>query len=125
MAPRVYNYRDSDDWKVHGLCAPEPTPDPPEWLHLDVPSTQKWRNEWAIAEQARVWSVFFPDSKMYADEAKAICRNCPVQVRCLTFALQTRQDFGVWGGLTENERKRLLKRRTRQARRDLAATAAS
>jgi len=37
--------------------------------------------------------------------AKAVCASCPVRERCLTFALDTHQDFGVWGGLDEDERR--------------------
>jgi WhiB family transcriptional regulator, redox-sensing transcriptional regulator len=42
--------------------------------------------------------------------AKAVCWGCPVRERCLTDALESGQDAGVWGGLTEDER-RVLKRR--------------
>ena len=45
--------------------------------------------------------------------AKEYCRGCPVQTECLTFALRTRQQYGVWGGLSESERGR---RRARLAR---------
>lgn len=41
-------------------------------------------------------------------QAKAICRQCPIQVACLTHALKN-TEFGVWGGTTELERKELLK----------------
>src|SRR5436305_8397651 len=46
--------------------------------------------------------------------AKTICGACPVQSECLDFALKTRQEFGIWGGTTEDER-RLLAPQTRQA----------
>lgn len=39
--------------------------------------------------------------------AKAICAACPVQPECLDFALKTRQEFGIWGGTTEDERRAL------------------
>lgn len=39
--------------------------------------------------------------------AKAICRLCPVRVECLEWALETGQDAGVWGGLSEEERRAL------------------
>lgn len=56
-------------------------------------------------------SLFFPESEADADEAKAVCATCPVRQACLEFALATRQHDGVWGGLTESERKRLRRRR--------------
>jgi WhiB family redox-sensing transcriptional regulator len=46
--------------------------------------------------------------------AKQVCACCPVKAQCLEFALQTRQDAGIWGGLDEDERRML--RRARQAR---------
>jgi WhiB family redox-sensing transcriptional regulator len=43
------------------------------------------------------------------EEAKRVCAVCPVQPQCLEFALRTRQEFGIWGGTTEDERRGLLK----------------
>jgi WhiB family redox-sensing transcriptional regulator len=40
-------------------------------------------------------------------EAKAICRQCPVRMECLSFAVATTQKFGIWGGLSERERREL------------------
>jgi WhiB family redox-sensing transcriptional regulator len=50
------------------------------------------------------------------DDAKAVCRRCAVVTVCLQWALENNQDSGVWGGLSEDER-RSLKRRTARARR--------
>jgi WhiB family transcriptional regulator, redox-sensing transcriptional regulator len=55
--------------------------------------------------------VFFPLTDEEAGEAKAVCATCPVRELCLEYALVTRQDDGVWGGLTETERRRLRRRR--------------
>ncbi|MCW2541575.1 MAG: putative regulatory protein [Frankiales bacterium] len=44
-------------------------------------------------------------------KAKAICSGCPVRVACLADALDSRAEFGVWGGMTERERRNLLRRR--------------
>ena len=65
--------------------------------------------------------LFFPigntgPALLQIEEAKAVCRRCPVTETCLTWALDTGQDAGVWGGLSEDER-RALKRRTARARR--------
>jgi WhiB family transcriptional regulator, redox-sensing transcriptional regulator len=56
--------------------------------------------------------LFFPISSSgpsgpQVAQAKAICAGCPVRRQCLAFALRTRQDHGVWGGLTEQERHSL------------------
>jgi WhiB family redox-sensing transcriptional regulator len=40
--------------------------------------------------------------------AKAICVTCPVRRECLEYALRVREPHGIWGGLTEGERRRLL-----------------
>ena len=45
-----------------------------------------------------------------AAEAKAVCACCLVRRLCLAFALRTRQAHGIWGGLTEDERRRLDRR---------------
>ena len=42
--------------------------------------------------------------------AKRICRGCPVRYECLADALDNRIEFGVWGGMTERERRALLRR---------------
>lgn len=43
--------------------------------------------------------------------AKVICRECPVRAKCLEFALDTREPYGIWGGLNELERRRLMAKR--------------
>lgn len=43
-------------------------------------------------------------------KAALICRNCPVIVECAAEALDNRVEFGIWGGMTERERRALLKR---------------
>ncbi|MFE2009010.1 WhiB family transcriptional regulator [Streptomyces sp. NPDC059491] len=45
------------------------------------------------------------------NQAKALCTGCPVRAECLAHALDSRIEHGVWGGMTERERRALLKRR--------------
>lgn len=64
--------------------------------------------------------VFFPigsgpRAMEVADVAKAICATCPVQVQCLRFAVATNQQYGIWGGCDEEER-RMIRRRLRSER---------
>ncbi len=54
-----------------------------------------------------------PEPVAQAERAKAICAECVVREECLQFALTTRQEFGIWGGTTESER-RTLRRRLRR-----------
>jgi WhiB family redox-sensing transcriptional regulator len=51
--------------------------------------------------------VFFPEKGGSTKDAKTVCLACPVRVQCLTWAMKTDQRFGVWGGLSERERRRL------------------
>jgi WhiB family transcriptional regulator, redox-sensing transcriptional regulator len=46
------------------------------------------------------------------NNAKKICRGCPVRLECLADALDNRIEFGVWGGMTERERRALLRKHT-------------
>ncbi|OKJ52628.1 WhiB family transcriptional regulator [Streptomyces sp. CB02261] len=45
------------------------------------------------------------------NQAKAICTGCSVRTRCLAYALDNRIEYGIWGGMTERERRRLLRRK--------------
>jgi WhiB family transcriptional regulator, redox-sensing transcriptional regulator len=56
-------------------------------------------------------STFFPSDGVGVDKARKICAGCPVMTRCLEYALDQRIDHGVWGGCSERERRRILKRR--------------
>lgn len=59
--------------------------------------------------------IFYPVSDEEAEDAKAICRSCQVQELCLEWALSSREKEGVWGGATERERRRIIRRRRRSA----------
>ncbi|MEU5884767.1 WhiB family transcriptional regulator [Spirillospora sp. NPDC047279] len=54
--------------------------------------------------------LFFPIGPDELEAAKAFCRRCHVHGACLEFALRTGQRHGVWGGLDEDERRRLRRR---------------
>jgi len=54
-----------------------------------------------------------PDKEARIEAAKAICAGCPVKVDCLEFALQIKEDYGIWGGLTPEERYTIRRRRQR------------
>ena len=44
------------------------------------------------------------------ERAKQVCEDCEVRAECLRFALETRQEFGIWGGTDEKERARLRRK---------------
>ena len=73
-----------------------------------------WRNRAACLDEDP--ELFFPigntgPALLQIDEAKQVCHRCPVVEDCLQWALESGQDAGVWGGMSEDER-RALKRRT-------------
>jgi WhiB family transcriptional regulator, redox-sensing transcriptional regulator len=75
--------------------------------------------DWRAAAACRLVDpeLFFPISNSgpslhLATRAKAVCAACEVQSECLAFALRTRQNHGIWGGLTEDERAATVRRRS-------------
>ena len=54
--------------------------------------------------------AFFPEKGGSTREAKKVCLSCEVRVDCLEYALESDERFGIWGGLSERERRRLKKR---------------
>ncbi|MFJ2278885.1 WhiB family transcriptional regulator [Streptomyces sp. NPDC087866] len=78
------------DWRQQGICKDEGDPD-----------------------------LFFPVGNtgialLQIEEAKAVCRRCPVMETCGDWAMDTGQDTGVWGGLSEDERRAIKRRAARQ-----------
>jgi WhiB family redox-sensing transcriptional regulator len=68
---------DAEEWMAAGLCA-QTDPD-----------------------------AFFPEKGGSTREAKAVCRRCPVIDECLTYAIEHDERFGIWGGYSERERRRI------------------
>ena len=72
-----------------------------------------WRDRAACLEVDP--ELFFPIGNtgpaiLQIEEAKAVCRTCPVIDTCLKWALETGQDAGVWGGMSEEERRSVKRR---------------
>lgn len=83
-------------------------------LTTDAATDPNWRASAACAEVD--FEMFFPigdnnASREQAADAKRVCSRCPVQEICLKWALENRQDSGVWGGMTEQERYAIHGRR--------------
>ena len=73
-------------------------------------SHHDWRDDAACRDADP--ELFFPDgdirsARAQVKRAKLICRGCPVSATCLSWALADGQEAGIWGGLTEDERRRL------------------
>ncbi|WP_406089363.1 WhiB family transcriptional regulator [Streptomyces sp. NBC_01013] len=80
---------------------------------------ENWRTNAACRDEDP--DLFFPigstgPALVQAEDAKAVCRGCPVRKECLRWALENSQDAGVWGGLDETERRALKRRSRRQAK---------
>lgn len=54
--------------------------------------------------------AFFPEKGGSTREAKKVCLGCEVRAECLEYALENDERFGIWGGLSERERRKLKKR---------------
>src|SRR3982074_720444 len=67
--------------------------------------------------------LFFPERGMSTREAKEVCRGCVVREDCLEYALANGEKFGIWGGLSERERRRLRRQRAMARRAATGATA--
>jgi WhiB family redox-sensing transcriptional regulator len=61
--------------------------------------------------------LFFPERGASTREAKGVCRGCEVRVECLEYALAQGEKFGIWGGLSERERRRVRRQRALERRR--------
>ncbi|MFC4506123.1 MULTISPECIES: WhiB family transcriptional regulator [Streptomyces] len=85
----------------------------------DLPVNSNWRVRGACAQEDP--ELFFPigntgPALLQIDEAKAVCRRCPVLETCAAWTLETGQTHGVSGGMSENDRRRIKRRAARQAR---------
>lgn len=75
-----------------------------------------------ISDSARAWQarancmgvdpeLFFPERGSSTREAKEVCRGCVVRIECLEFAIANSEKFGIWGGMSERERRRVRRAR--------------
>lgn len=75
---------------------------------FDAAEEQDWQ-ERALCAQTDP-EAFFPEKGGSTREAKRICQGCEVRSECLEYALAHDERFGIWGGLSERERRKLKKR---------------
>jgi WhiB family redox-sensing transcriptional regulator len=60
--------------------------------------------------------IFFPERGGSSKSARQVCARCEVRLQCLEYALNNKEQFGIWGGTSERERRRLRKERVRRLR---------
>jgi WhiB family transcriptional regulator, redox-sensing transcriptional regulator len=77
---------------------------PTSWPAL-APGDESWRLDALCAETDP--EAFFPEKGGSTREAKRVCVGCDVRAECLEYALANDERFGIWGGLSERERRRL------------------
>ncbi|MBG6239569.1 WhiB family redox-sensing transcriptional regulator [Mycetocola sp. CAN_C7] len=94
---------------------------PDDWfidpVQLGVPGVRKavdddnplsWQTDSLCAQTDP--EAFFPEKGGSTRDAKRICTSCEVRSQCLEYALENDERFGIWGGLSERERRKLKKR---------------
>lgn len=78
--------------------------------NTDTEEREQW---WNLANCLGVEpNLFYPERGASTREAKAVCRGCTVRDDCLEYALSNGEKFGIWGGLSERERRRIRRQRT-------------
>lgn len=103
-----------DSWSVSGAGGKYPT----RWTEsLIIP--EPWVGD-ALCPQTDP-EAFFPEKGGSTRAAKKICEGCDVREQCLDYALRNDERFGIWGGLSERERRKL--RRPRPAAHSVTRTA--
>jgi WhiB family redox-sensing transcriptional regulator len=104
MTQSEYRSRVPEDWFI----------DP---VRLGVPGVRKeigdgdslsWQSDSLCAQTDP--EAFFPEKGGSTRDAKKICASCEVRTQCLQYALANDERFGIWGGLSERERRKLRKR---------------
>ncbi|MFE0189658.1 WhiB family transcriptional regulator [Streptomyces sp. NPDC059008] len=89
----------------------------------DLPINPNWRDRGACKDVDP--DLFFPvgstgPALLQVEEAKSVCRRCPVLETCAAWALENREAHGVWGGMSEDDRRRIKRHMTRERSRKAA-----
>ena len=95
-----------DDWDTAPASIDHREPSHRSPGLFDLLRPQPWMDQ-ALCREVDP-DLWFPDKGANAKPAVAICQLCPVAAECLDYALTNRERFGVWGGVTERPRRKLL-----------------
>lgn len=106
---------DVDDAPMELVAEPEQRVAQPVWIGLPLRGSEyddegelAWQGD-ALCAQTDP-EAFFPEKGGSTRDAKKVCSACNVRSQCLEYALANDERFGIWGGLSERERRRLRKR---------------
>jgi len=108
MASSEYRPSVPDNWFEDPIRLGVPGVRQPEILHDEEENPLAWQSDSLCAQTDP--EAFFPEKGGSTRDAKKICGSCEVRARCLEYALQNDERFGIWGGLSERERRKLRKR---------------
>jgi WhiB family redox-sensing transcriptional regulator len=98
---------------ANGVRLPRWPPDPIPQPVKPAPERLFERADWMVWAECKHLdsAIFFPERHEDGRLAKQICADCPVRVLCLNYALDNREQFGIWGGKSVQERRRILRER--------------
>lgn len=94
----------------------------PRALAQTVEDTKRGWSDRALCRAADP-EIFFPPNDSPATEARRICTACPVRGQCLAYAVAADEPFGIWGGLSTEERRSLRRQLRRRQPADPAGSA--
>jgi WhiB family redox-sensing transcriptional regulator len=92
--------------------------------NFEIGGNDMWIEDWtpkAVCRSATPDELFVRGAEQ--NKAKQMCAGCPVRTECLAEALDNQIEWGVWGGMTERERRALLRRRPNASWRSVLETA--
>jgi len=104
MAPSEYRSGVPDDWFIDPVLRGVPG----VRSGVDDDNPLAWQSD-ALCAQTDP-EAFFPEKGGSTRDAKKICSSCEVRAQCLEYALANDERFGIWGGLSERERRKLRRR---------------
>ncbi|RAJ44140.1 transcription factor WhiB [Kitasatospora sp. SolWspMP-SS2h] len=101
--------------RLRHWAAEQPAPERP--AEQEQPGAEDWRHRAACAQEDP--ELFFPvgtggSALRQTERAKTVCHGCPVLKQCLSWALESGQEYGVWGGTGEEERRAMKRRAARE-----------
>jgi WhiB family redox-sensing transcriptional regulator len=107
-APHEYTPSAPENWFVDPVRLGVPGVRQPDRVEQLADNPLAWQTDSLCAQTDP--EAFFPEKGGSTRDAKKICGSCEVRDHCLEYALENDERFGIWGGLSERERRKLRKR---------------